>query len=138
VVSGEGSNTIPISAPNPTGPTLIPTPDKTGSSLSAVQNSDAILLRTRNNHYLNTDNGVGPAVKMSPAANHDPSVSDEIWWVERLAGSGTVQNGDAILLRTRNNHYLNTDNGVGPAVKMSPAANHDPSVSDEIWWVELV
>ena len=28
IVSGEGSNTIPISAPNPTGPTLIPTPDQ--------------------------------------------------------------------------------------------------------------
>jgi hypothetical protein len=109
-----------------------------GASSSTFQNGDAILLRTRANHFLNTDNGVGPTVKLSPAANRDPSVSDEVWWVERIAGSGPVQNGDAILLRTRASRFLNTDNGVGPVVKLSPAANRDPSVSDEIWWVELV
>ena len=101
-----------------------------------LQHGDAILLRTRSHRFLNTDNGVGPGVKMTRIDNRSPEVSDEMWWIERLSGAGVLRHGDAILLRTRSARFLNTDNGTGPSVKMTGNNNRNPTVSDEIWWVE--
>ncbi|WP_199615885.1 fascin domain-containing protein [Paenibacillus alkalitolerans] len=101
-----------------------------------IQHNDPILLRTRENRFLNTDNGIGPEVKMTVNNNRNPAISDEVWFVERLAGDGVVQHNDPILLRTRENRFLNTDNGTGPEVKMTVNNNRNPAISDEIWFVE--
>jgi hypothetical protein len=106
--------------------------------MANVLDGDIILLRTRKHRYLNTDNGVGPTVKMTDSHEHDPATSDELWWIECLNGAGTVHNGEPVLLRTRNKRYLNTANGRGPLVNVTNDPNRDPGVSDEIWWVERV
>ncbi|CAH1190797.1 MULTISPECIES: hypothetical protein [unclassified Paenibacillus] len=102
----------------------------------AIQHTDGLLFKTRAGYFLNTDNGTGPVVKMQKEANRNPGVSDEIWFIERLDGAGSIQPGEPILIKSRAGYFLNTDHGIGPVVKMQKEANRDPGVSDEIWFIE--
>jgi len=115
---------------------------KSGTAIQSgdgvFQSGDGVFLRSRGNMYLNTPAGVGPKVVMSPDHLADPQHSDEIWWIERVAGNGPVRSGDMVFLRSRGNMYLNTPAGVGPKVVMSPNHLADPQHSDEIWWIERV
>ncbi|MEW9595162.1 hypothetical protein U9R71_17215 [Bacillus toyonensis] len=101
-----------------------------------VQHGDPVILRTRGNYYLNTDHGTGPKVKVVDDYHPDPAHSDEVWFIERIGGPGTVQFGDPIVLRTRGNYYLNTDHGTGPEVKVVEEYHPDPAISDEVWFIE--
>lgn len=99
-----------------------------------IRNGDRVFLRTRKNHYLTCDGGTGP-VKVTTIHSSDPKISDELWVVERLAGNGDLVGRDQIFLKTRAGRYLNTDNGVGPGVKVVNNASPDPDQSDELWIV---
>ncbi|MEC0233745.1 hypothetical protein P4H71_05160 [Paenibacillus kribbensis] len=106
---------------------FIPTP---------LNDKDIILLRSRKGTFINTAHGIGPSVQMISEANYDPHISDEAWRIERSEGSGPLMHGDGIFLRTRSRHYLNTDHGMGPNVKVVPEANFDTHISDEVWIIE--
>ncbi len=102
--------------------------------MSFVMHGERILIRTRKKRYLNAANGSGP-ITMTDNHEHDPATSDELWWVERLAGNGRVEHGDKVFLHSRKNRFLNAANGSGP---LAMSVNHeaDPAVSDEVWWIE--
>ena len=106
--------------------------------MSQIQSNQAVFLRSRKSRYLNTPGGTGPQLVMSPNHLADTFSSDELWWIERVAGPGGISHGDMVFLRSRGSRYLNTPGGSGPQVVMSPNNSADPKSSDEIWWVEKV
>lgn len=101
-----------------------------------LMHGDGVFLLTRSQYYLNTDHGVGPKVKVRPDANRDTHISDEVWIIERPSGSGPVNYGDAVFIKTRKNYYLNSDGKVDSSVFVLPEPNTVICHSDEIWFLE--
>lgn len=117
-----------------------------------LQSGTTVHLRTRVRYYLNAPGGDGFAnrgpegiARVVNRAHPDPTVSDEIWWIEKVSGSGPIHHGDAVHLRTRVPYYLNapggdgfSNNGPEGIARVVNRAHPDPIVSDEIWWIEKV
>lgn len=100
---------------------------------SPINSGDRILLKTRRDYYLNSYDSTG-AVSAINSHSDNEHISDEIFTIERLSGSGAIHDGDQVLIRTRRNYYFNAYDSRG-GVTAIPSANRDPSISDEIFTI---
>ncbi|MFB5553343.1 hypothetical protein ACE41B_30610 [Bacillus cereus] len=101
-----------------------------------INDKGIVFLRHRKGTFINTAHGTGPSVQMIGEANYNPSISDEVWIIERPSGNGPVNYGDAVFIKTRKNYYLNSDGKVDSSVFVLPESNTVICHSDEIWFLE--
>ncbi|MED3476511.1 hypothetical protein P4520_17470 [Bacillus thuringiensis] len=106
-----------------------------------LMHGDAIFLRTRSEYYLNThrkkiDNEWEQVVEVLSEANFDPNESNELWIIEKASGSGPVNYGDAVFIKSRINYYLTSDGKVKHPVTVLLEPDTTICHSDEIWFVE--
>ena len=103
-----------------------------------LKDKDVVLLRSRKGTYINTPHGTGPFAQMIDKANPDPRISHEGWIIERPSSSGPVNHGDAVFIKSRKNHYVNSDGKVDSLVLIKQDPNTEICNSDEIWFLELI
>ena len=102
--------------------------DLNGGSL---RSGDKVYLKTRAGYFFNSRGSTGN-VSAIPHINMDPNVSDEILTIYKVNGSGTIERGDKVYLKTRAGYFFNSHGSTGN-VSAIRNANLNPKVSDEIF-----
>ncbi|WP_144466379.1 hypothetical protein [Bacillus sp. FDAARGOS_235] len=106
-----------------------------------LMHGDEIFLRTWSKYYLNTHrketgNGWEQVVEVLSEANFNPDESNELWIIEKALGSGPVNYGDAVFIKSRINYYLTSDGKDKHPVTVLLEPDTTICHSNEIWFVE--
>ena len=99
-----------------------------------ITSGEKIYIKTRVNWFFNSPYGT-QCLKTKSTAHPTPSVSDEIFSIHKVTGSGTIRSGDKVYFRSRTGYYLKSAYGTS-CVCMQSWASPNPAISDEIFTVE--
>jgi|GEM_PF-6248346 len=106
--------------------------DINGGSLN---NGDQICLKTRREHFINAHDSAGN-VSAQPTGNcTDINVSDEAFTIYKVNGSGTINSGDKVYLKTRRDHFVNAYDSIGNVSAQPTGNTTDVNLSDEIFTI---
>ncbi len=94
-----------------------------------------VVFKTRKGYYINAYDSTGNVRAQATGNCSNVNVSDEIFTIYKVNGSGRIRNGDKVYLRTRKGYYINAYDSTGNVRAQKTGNIYDINASDEIFTI---